>query len=151
MTHGSLVRLSISTAVAAAVAGGFGASVQHGQSITLPVVQEVGTPRFAVDESATPLRTSRTIPYWSSTFTDPTNGVTYPYTMVGTSPFAASLSSTTVRTVIVPLDFSFAAAGGYTLQGSSKVDETIASPMFQTAYFPLSKDTTQYADAIMRS
>ena len=50
---------------------------------------------------------AKTIPYWSSSFTDPTNGVTYPYTMVGTNPFTTN-ASTTVPTVIIPFRFVFA-------------------------------------------
>src|ERR1041384_6806749 len=58
-------------------------------------------PMFTTEGGATPFRTSKTIPYWSSTFTDPTNGVTYPYTMVGTNAFTSN-ATTTVPTVVIP-------------------------------------------------
>src|SRR5450759_4330000 len=52
-------------------------------------------------------RKPRTVPYWSSSFTDPTNGVTYPFKMVGSDPSLGR--STTVDTMIVPLRFKFVA------------------------------------------
>ncbi|HXC77606.1 MAG TPA: hypothetical protein VNU19_11190, partial [Candidatus Acidoferrum sp.] len=50
-------------------------------------------------------RKPRTVPYWSSNFTDPTNGVAYPFTMVGSDPSLDQ--STTVETMIIPLSFTF--------------------------------------------
>ena len=55
--------------------------------------------------STDPGRTTNTIPYWSSSFTDPTNGVTYPFKMVGKNP--TSGQSVTVPTVIVPLNIVY--------------------------------------------
>ncbi|MGE5435135.1 MAG: hypothetical protein ACM3S3_10165, partial [Candidatus Doudnabacteria bacterium] len=55
------------------------------------------------------LTNATTIPHWTFQYTDPTNNVTYPITMVGADP--SSNSSTTVHTVIVPLKLNFVAAG----------------------------------------
>ena len=63
-------------------------------------------PKFTSDGGATPFRTAKTIPYWSSSFTDPTNGVTYPYTMVGTNPYYQRQHHSTH--VIIPFRFVFA-------------------------------------------
>src|SRR5947208_2825982 len=54
------------------------------------------------------LTNARTIPHWTFRYTDPTNGVTYPITMVGSDPKAGN-TSTAVNTVIVPLKFNLAA------------------------------------------
>src|SRR5207253_1197791 len=84
-------------------------------------------PMFTTVGSATPFRTSKTVPYWSSSFTDPTNGVTYPYTMVGSSPFEPA-AQTTIGTAIIPFRLVF--ANGAVLDGSEDVASVIASPIF---------------------
>jgi hypothetical protein len=109
---------------------------------------------------------SHTVPHWTSSFTDPTNHVTYPFTMVGTDPRLGG--STTVDTVIIPLTFKFVAgsqdvsmltARGYvatthdmSMNGADDVAATVASPIFTPADFPISGDSgVQYGDAVMRS
>ena len=49
---------------------------------TLPI-QDPVAPAFMTVGGATPLATDVTVPYWHGQFTDPTNGVTYGYNMVG--------------------------------------------------------------------
>src|SRR4051794_31717074 len=92
---------------------------------TLPFIQKApGKPAFSEQKTAyAPTQSTRTIPFWTGRFTDPTNGVTYPYTMVGKADprSAHGGGTTTVPTVIVPLAISFASAGGYTLDGSKDV------------------------------
>jgi hypothetical protein len=106
-------------------------------------------PKFLSEGGATPFRTTATIPYWSSSFTDPTNGVTYPYTMVGTSPFSTN-SSTTVPTVIIPFKFVF--ADGTVMDGSTDLALLKQSPIFQNYTYSLSgNDNTQYGDAVWRA
>lgn len=132
-----------------------------------------GTPHYMMGAGAVPLNTSRTIPYWHGQFTDPTNGVTYGYNMVGADP---STETTTVIPVdIVPLNFTFASANGYALNGSDVVARTLASPIFQSGDYSTTPAVTgpvdgadqipvlpggelsagntnvQYEDAIMRS
>jgi hypothetical protein len=106
-------------------------------------------PMFTTVDGTTAFRTSTTIAYWSSSFTDPTNGVTYPYTMVGTSPFAGN-GQTTIPTVIIPFNFVF--SDGTVMNGSGDVALTLASPIFSDYRYPLSgNDRTQYGDAIQRA
>jgi hypothetical protein len=126
-----------------------------------------GTPMFASAGGVTPFQTTQTIPYWGSSFTDPTNGVTYPFTMVGSDP--REHRSTTVSTEIIPLQFNFVAgnqdtsvlnvpaigfvahAQNVSIDGSENVANTVASPIFTPTTFPVSGDTgVQYADAVMR-
>jgi hypothetical protein len=114
-------------------------------------------PKFTSEGGASPFRTDKTIPYWSSSFTDPTNGVTYPYTMVGTSPFERNLGSSTVPTVIIPMRFVF--ADGSVMDPTDSHNPTgddlallKQSPIFQNNSYKLSGgDNTQYGDAVFRA
>jgi hypothetical protein len=111
---------------------------------------------------------SGAVPHWSSSFTDPTNHVTYPFTIVGSDPRLGR--STNVDTAIVPLKFKFikgdqdvsvlnipargyvAAAQAATLNGRDDVADTIASPIFTPSNFYVSGDAgVQYGDAVMRA
>jgi hypothetical protein len=76
-------------------------------------------PRFGTVGGVDPqfLANARTIPHFTFRYTDPTNGVTYPITMVGSDPRAGN-TSTTVKTVIIPLKVNFVAAG----QDTSAID-----------------------------
>jgi len=104
-----------------------------------------GSPTFRTDSSvATVPATSKTVPHWTSSFVY--QGVTYPYTMVGTNP-ASSNSSTTVDVAIIPFDFVF--ADGVVLSGTSKVGNVLGSPNFQNATY--TSGTTQYGDAVQRA
>jgi len=108
-------------------------------------------PKFTSEGGGTP-STSKTIPYWSSSYTDPTNGVTYAYTMVGTSPFGP-LQSTTVPTAVIPFRFVF--ADGSVLDGSNHVQLLKQSPIFANYTYPTkysgNGEVTQYGDAIFRA
>jgi hypothetical protein len=106
-------------------------------------------PMFTTVGGVTQFRTSKTVDYWSSTFTDPTNGVTYPYTMVGTNPFTGN-GQTTVPTTIIAFRFVF--SDGTVMDGGADVAATLASPIFSEYTYALSGgDHTQYGDAIQRA
>ena len=126
------------------------------------------TPTFIRDEGNNSFLSSRTVPFWSSSFTDPTNGVTYPFTMVGSDPRLGG--STTVATAVIPLKFTFIAgnqdvsalnvpARNYvavpvaaSMDGADSVAATIASPIFSPTAFSISGDSgVQYGDAVMRA
>ena len=116
------------------------------------------------------LTNATTIPHWTFQYTDPTNNVTYPITMVGADP--SSNSSTTVHTVIVPLKLNFVAAGqdtsalnnlgyaGFTapplahsFDGGRRVADVLSSPIFNSNAYPsdLGGDTGQLGDTFMRA
>jgi hypothetical protein len=128
--------------------------------------------RFATAGSVTPAYGARTIPHWSFTYTDPTNNTSYTATMVGSDPRAGG--ATTVKTEIIPLEFTFVAAGqdlsavsnlyGYNAQAQnwdadptvgapSDVAKTLASPIFASNAYDadLGGDTGQYGDVFMRA
>jgi hypothetical protein len=128
--------------------------------------------RFATAGSATPTYGARTIPHWSFAYQDPTNNQQYTMTMVGSDPRTGG--STTVKTEIIPIEFTFVAAGqdmsavsalyGYTAEAQdwdadptvgtpNDVDKTLASPVFATNSYPadMGGDTGQYGDVFMRA
>ncbi len=118
----------------------------------------IGTPIYSVQ----PLRTvsgtavpndetSRlnTIPTWSGTFRyQPPKGRSqvFGYTMVGSNPWRGS-ATTTVPTEIIPIALVF--SNGVSLDGTTRVDEVIASPLFQP--FLSQTGFTQYGDAVSRA
>lgn len=134
----------------------------------------IGNPKYSTAGSVTNFSVSaRTIPYFQSQFTDPTNGNTYAFTMVGTDPGKAD-ATTVIQTVIIPFSLTFTTSSApnfSTLDGSSKVSLTVYSPVFQnsdvgsaassTASAPPSfaakrkvdepADVTQLGDAIYRA
>ena len=75
------------------------------------------------------LPTTRTIPHWWGSTTNPDNGVTYGYNMVGANPNSCSGSScsVTIQADITPLIVNF---DGMTYDGRAVVDPTLASPVF---------------------
>jgi hypothetical protein len=130
-------------------------------------------PKFMTEGGVDPqyLVNARTIPHWSFQFTDPTNGVTYPITMVGSD--ARSGGSTTVHTVIVPLKMNFVAGNqdtsslndlgwvgfratplNHTFDGSRRVSDVLNSPAFKTTFATpsvMGGDTAQVGDAFVRA
>ena len=152
--------ISGSTAVAATPGG------------ALPFFGDAGmSPKFTTMGGASPLATDKTVPHWFGQFTDPTNGVTYGYNMVGNEdPRNASAGTTTIGVDIIPVNFQFAANGGYALNGSNIANAITNSPMFTNNDYTSTRYTTdehylptrggtlspgnsgvQYEDAIMRS
>jgi len=135
-------------------------SADNAVSTTDPTSDSPWVPNFVRDEGNNSFLSSRTVPFWSSSFTDP-NGVVYPFTMVGTDPRLGG--STTVPTAIIPLKFTFIAgsqdlsAMGLTpvaasMDGADNVSATLASPIFSPFTYPISRDAgVQYGDAVMRA
>jgi hypothetical protein len=130
------------------------------------------TPKFTTEGgvAAQFLPNALTIPHWTFQYTDPTNGATYPITMVGSDP--RSGGSTDVHTVIVPLKLNFVAGNqpvaqlndlGYagftapaldhTFDGGRRVADVLSSPMFvgKTLDADLGGDTGQIGDTFMRA
>ena len=107
----------------------------------------IGTPNFKEQPSSSGVVSQRaiTIPSWTSSFTDPSNGRTYRYTMVGTDPTKGDVT-TTVPTVIIPMNFNFRATG-VSLNGTDKVAQTVGSPVFQNANIGAAADAPGSASA----
>ena len=75
---------------------------------------------------ADPLDTTRTVQHWSGQTTNPANGVTYRYNMVGVDP--STDGAATVGVDIIPLDVN---VDGLTFSGSNSVPGVLASPLFR--------------------
>jgi hypothetical protein len=75
------------------------------------------------------LPTDRTIPHWFGTTTNPDNGVTYGYSMVGADPNTCSGSActTTIEADITPVIVNVA---GRTYDGNDVLQATLDSPQF---------------------
>ena len=78
------------------------------------------------------LPTTRTVAHFYSTATNPSDGVTYGYNMVGANPFTCSGTAcdTTIPVDIVPIVVN---VGGFSFNGNDVVDAMVASPQFATA------------------
>jgi len=165
MHHRTLLRLLVGlTAVLAAALATSAAFAKSGPA--KPDVSAEFTTQGGVDPQF--LQNATTIPHWTFQYTDPTNGVTYPITMVGSDPRGGG--STTVHTVIVPLKLNFVAGGqdtsalGYagftapplnhTFDGSTRVGDVLSSPIFGQSFTTpaiMGGDTAQVGDAFMRA
>jgi hypothetical protein len=84
------------------------------------------------------------VPSWSGSFI--TDGVTYPYAMVGTDPARGS-ATTTVPVVLIPLRLRFA-SDHQTLDDPGMVADVTSSPLF--APMPFVTGVNQYPDAFQR-
>jgi hypothetical protein len=168
MHHRSMLRLVLGlVAVLAAAFAASAASASSGKA--KPDVQAEFTTQGSVASQF--LQNATTIPHWTFQYTDPTNGTTYPITMVGSDPRGGG--STTVHTVIVPLKMNFVAGNqntsalndlGYagfratplnhTFDGSTRVGDVLASPIFGQSYTTpaiMGGDTAQVGDAFVRA
>jgi len=158
---------AVLVALAAALAVGVGSAG------AAKAIAKADNPRFTTQGGVAPqfLANARTIPHFTFQYTDPSNGVTYPITMVGSDPRSGNVS-TTVKTVIVPLKLNFVAAGqdtsaidalyypGYhatplthSFDGGSRVADVLNSPIFKSFTNPadMGGDTGQVGDTFMRA
>ena len=116
----------------------------------IPIVDNLGSPRFTSIPGSTPLEGARTVPHWSFLQTDPSNGQTYQLMMVGGNPDSGV--STTVASEIVPLKLIF--VNGVTLDGSSRTNAVVVSPVFSPYPYSIQMangDVGQYGDVFMRA
>jgi hypothetical protein len=172
LTNSHRLRLLAALAPALVAVGAIGASGGPAFAATATAKPD-SQALFSTDGTPVPLQAlanARTIPHFTFNFTDPSNGVTYPITMVGANPNLNT--STTIHTEIIPLKMNFVAGNqdtsilndlGYagfratpqthTFDGSSKVAATLASPVFQNSVMPtdMGGDHAQLGDAFMRA
>jgi hypothetical protein len=117
-------------AVTGATAGSGGTGISGSPTVT-PITLDDSQlkAKDATTGGAKVLPTDRTVAHWNGSTTDPNNGVTYSYNMVGADPNNCSGSgcSTTVQADITPLIVNVA---GMTFDGTAVVPATLASPQF---------------------
>jgi hypothetical protein len=120
--------------IAVAAVGTASASSQS----SAPVLPDSSlNPLSATIGGASPLATTKTVAHWSGTETNPSNGVTYGYNMVGSNPNSCSGAgcSTTITADITPVIVNI---DGLTFDptasiqgGNSALQGVEASPIFQ--------------------
>ena len=130
MTH-PLFRVPAALAIGATAAL-VAASVTAGASGTsaIPVIDDsqLQATTTAVGGAA-PQSSQQTIPHWFGQTTDPNNGVTYGYNMVGANPYQCqgTACDVTVEVDIVPVTVNIA---GLTFSGNDVLQATLDSPQF---------------------
>lgn len=88
-------------------------------------------PKTTTEGGATILPTTRTVAHWFGQTTDPHDGITYGYNMVGANPntCVGAACDVTVQVDITPIIVN---VGGRTYDGTSVLNATLASPQFAT-------------------
>lgn len=118
----------------------------------LPVMDVPGDP-VSASESNVDLATvtgARTIPYFTYTATDPSNGATYTLEMVGANPSLAT--TTSVPVLIIPLRLNF--ANGGVLDATARAGAVVNSPIFVNSVFSAQMAggaVGQYGDVLMQA
>ena len=130
------------------VASCFGEAGSTGDGIGQPIytIQPIEGLRRTLPFAASSINT---VPIWTGQFSYgmPSGALRwFRYRMVGTNPWAGS-ASTTVPVEIIPIALIF--SNGASLDGASRVANTISSPIFQ----PFASQTgfTQFGDAVFRA
>src|SRR5437016_14678046 len=124
-------RLGLSVSVIAAVVAAF--SVAPVSANAIPVIDDsqlqATTTTVGGVGGAPSLNTSTTVAHWFGQTTDPHNGVTYGYNMVGADPnnCSGSACDVTVQADITPIIVNI---DGLTFSGQDVLGATLASPQF---------------------
>src|SRR3954468_20038608 len=113
-------KLALALGLFAAIAAVIAANALAGNSgSALPLRDTTGdTPGFEEQGGVTPLADANTVDHWSGSFTDPSNGQSYSFTMVGKKP--STNGSSTTPTDIIPVKIVFDANGGHAAGGNAE-------------------------------
>ena len=127
-------RLGLSVTVIAALVAAFSASPVSASGSSIQTISDsqlkAMTSTLGGVAGAPSLNTGNTVAHWFGQTTDPHNGVTYGYNMVGANPntCTGSACDVTVEADVQPL---IVHAGGLSFDGRNVMDSTLASPLFQ--------------------
>jgi hypothetical protein len=124
MPHRSM-RLPLIAAVPALVALVISAVPALADNSPDPIDDDSLQPSTANFGGADPLGTDRTVQHWSGEATNPLDGITYRYSMVGVAP--SSDDAATIGVDIIPIDVQ---VDGLTFSGAASVAGVLASPLF---------------------
>ncbi len=132
-------RLGVSISVVAAIVAAFSAApVGAATSPSVQVIDDSQLQAITTTEGgvagAPSLNTGDTVPHWFGQTTDPHNGVTYGYNMVGADPnnCTGSACDVTVQADVQPLNVTIQTPFAMTFNGSDVMAATLASPVFAT-------------------
>jgi len=117
--------LALPVVIATAIVSASGPTATEPQLIDDATLQAVTTTMGGAEV----LPTTRTIPHWWGSTTDPHNGVTYGYNMAGANPYTCSgaACSVTIEADITPVIVRIA---GRVYDGNDVLAATLASPQF---------------------
>ncbi|HXI46049.1 MAG TPA: peroxiredoxin-like family protein, partial [Candidatus Acidoferrales bacterium] len=104
-----------------------------------------GQPVFVTSAGAAPLPTDRTVAHWHGQFTDPVDGTTYGFNMVGADP--ALQRDVTIQVDLIPINAVFPDQGNFQLNGSDIIARLLASPIFSSADYSSTPRVTGPMDA----
>jgi len=127
-------RLGLSVTVIAAVVAAFSVAPVSAGSSSIQTISDsqlkAMTSTAGGVAGAPSLNTGNTVAHWFGQTTDPHNGVTYGYNMVGADPNGCSGSAcdVTVEADVQPLIVN---VGALTFDGRNVMASTLASPLFQ--------------------
>jgi hypothetical protein len=131
--------VTLSMAILAAVsmfaaAGVVNAGAAHAATGPQPISDSQLNASTIAIGGAEVLPTTRTVAHWHGQTLDPHTGVTYGYNMVGANPngCSGSVCDVTIEADITPIIVNVAGFAGYTFDGTSVVNATLASPQFST-------------------
>jgi hypothetical protein len=118
---------SLVAVIATAAFAGGGATAVEPQIIDDSTLKAMTTTEGGADV----VPSTRTIPHWFGQTTNPSDGVTYGYNMVGADPSscAGSACDVTIQADITPIIVNI---DGLTFDGTSKVQAVLDSPVFAT-------------------
>jgi hypothetical protein len=119
------IGVAVATFVSPAIAASAGTQTVEPQMISDSQLQAM----TATIGGASVLPTTRTVAHWWGSTTDPHDGVTYGYNMVGSDPYTCSgaACSTTIQADITPIVVNI---DGLTFSGNDVLAPTLASPVF---------------------
>jgi hypothetical protein len=127
-------KLGLLAGLGLAAAGLVGTTVSVAASTSDPAPQVISDDQLQALTTtlggAEVLPTTRTVAHWWGSTTNPNDGVTYGYNMVGANPNTCSGSdcSVTIQADITPIIVNI---GGLTFSGNDVLPATLASPVFQ--------------------
>jgi len=107
-----------------------------------PVGDSDLTPVSKKFEETAPRPTAKTVRHWVGQTTNPVNGVTYSYSIVGADP--ESGRSSAVGVDVVPVNLAIA---GRSFSGSDSVAAVLASPLFREGDYSITAAATSAAGA----
>jgi len=131
-------RLSLAAVVAAVSALLFSATGLAADPSPHPIGDEDLNATSKRFEETAPQNTARTIRHWVGQTTNPVNGVTYTYSIVGANPNSEE-GSATIGVDIVPVNLTIA---GMSFDGSASVAGVLASPLFKEGNYSTTAATS---------
>jgi hypothetical protein len=137
MRH-TVFRLPMGAAIAAIGALVLSSTGALADQTPQPIDDDAAQPSSVSFGGADALRTSRTVEHWLGETTNPEDGITYRYNMVGVDP--STNGSATLGVDIIPLDMT---VDGVAFNGSERVAGVLASPLFNTNNYTWTRAITR--------